>query len=170
MRKTPKGEKHRMKPERRERKRRIKKSKRTPEIVENGIPRTTTDGMTWLDPKGNAPKLDDKGRLQEEFVLTTDLGQKERWGVGTKLPLTPAVNLKWVLEIEEERKQKEKGSGRKSAFDPEPTPATVSGKRRKRTPKSDEDLTEEQKAKRDKRRARREARKKRRAAGSGGAK
>ena len=66
-------------------------------------PRTTEDGMTWLDPDGNAPKLDAKGLLVEPFVLQLSNGARERWMPGAKLPMPPGQYRAWVAEIEAKR-------------------------------------------------------------------
>lgn len=128
------------------------------------LPLTTEDGMTWLDAKGKPPSIDDQGKLREPFDLRLVFGDgssrgTERWMPGLKLPLTPKAHSVWAAGVEAERKAKEKGRPRESSNGHEPTPLTVSGKKQRK--RSDEGLTEEQQAKRDKRRARREARKRR---------
>lgn len=54
-------------------------------------PRVTPDGMTWIDQDGNPPELDKEGRLRAPFT-TVDRFRTERWGAGTRLPLTPVAN------------------------------------------------------------------------------
>ena len=128
--------------------------------------RTTADGMQWVDDKGKPPVFDERGLLKEPFILHLVFGDgsprgDERWGVGSVLPQTPAAHAKWAAEVEAERRKRHPGRSESETRD-EPTPENVSGKRIRKVRGSDADLTEEQKAKRDKRRARREARKKRR--------
>jgi len=66
-------------------------------------PHVTEDGLSWLDPDGNEPKVDKDGRLTEPFVLELKYGARERWGVGLKLPDTPAVYSAWAAELEAKR-------------------------------------------------------------------
>jgi hypothetical protein len=75
-------------------------------------PRTTEDGLTWLDPDGNAPKLDAKGLLVEPFVLQLGNGARERWMPGAKLPMSPGAYRAWVAEIEAKRAKAPAHKGR----------------------------------------------------------
>lgn len=62
-------------------------------------PRLTADGATWLDPDGKPPVENSKGELVEPFVFQLANGARERWGVGLKLPDTPAKYRAWVAEL-----------------------------------------------------------------------
>ena len=66
-------------------------------------PRTTPDGMAWLDPSGNQPVLDAKGVLLEPFVFQLSNGAKERWMPGAILPTPPAVYVAWAKVLEAKR-------------------------------------------------------------------
>ena len=66
-------------------------------------PHVTEDGMTWLDPDGNPPKVDKDGKLAESFVLELRYGARERWGVGLKLPDTPEAFRRFAAEYEAAR-------------------------------------------------------------------
>jgi len=71
--------------------------------TKNAYPHVTEDGLTWLDPNSNPPTLDAKGRLAEPFVLELKYGGRESWGVGLKLPDTPAAFSAWAAELEAKR-------------------------------------------------------------------
>ena len=75
-------------------------------ISRNPYPHVTDDGMTWLDPDGNEPKVDKDGRLTEPFTLELRWGARERWGVGLKLPDTPEAFRRWAAELEAKRPKK----------------------------------------------------------------
>lgn len=71
----------------------------------------SADGMTHLDPEGRPPVTDAGGRLTKPFVLHILRGDgtiaaKELWGVGLKLPDTPAAFKAFVAEVEAERARK----------------------------------------------------------------
>ena len=75
----------------------------TDTTTRNPYPHVTEDGMTWLDPDGNPPKVDKDGKLVEPFVLELKYGARERWGVGLKLPDTPEQWRRFVAEVEAKR-------------------------------------------------------------------
>ena len=76
-------------------------------------PHVTEDGMSWLDPNGNPPKLDKDGKLAEPFTLELAFGALERWSVGLKLPDTPEAFRRFKADMEAMRARihhkKEKG-------------------------------------------------------------
>lgn len=58
-------------------------------------PNRTDDGMSWLNEQGAPPVLDERGRLAEPFSIAFfdhegELLKRERYGVGIRLPATPA--------------------------------------------------------------------------------
>lgn len=69
----------------------------------HAFPHVTEDGLTWLDPEGNEPKVDKDGRLTEPFVIELAYGARERWGVGLKLPDTPEAFRRFAAECEARR-------------------------------------------------------------------
>lgn len=114
----------------------------------------------WVDVHGKAPKLDKKGALAEVFTTALysedgSLMKVERWGVGVRLPVPPGILEQEALERERKRAKEQGVSVRTNG---EVVNVKLTRKPRQR---SDEGLTPEQLAKRNKRRARREARKRR---------
>jgi hypothetical protein len=55
-------------------------------------PRTTADGLAWLDlATGAEPIVDDAGRLLGPAYIRHVSGATERWGAGLRPPMTPAA-------------------------------------------------------------------------------